>query len=208
MQPEEVLKEEYIALRAEICQSISKQHQITFAGYTLVSAVTGYMITASHWRAFLAIPPLFIAMAALWAVECNRMVRASYYIGYVLWPEICTLVSRKSVDGWETWIRLTGGNEGSFRKWQHLLQCIVIVLIPVIFSIAAVLISVLAFKKDPSFSIWPALIYGIVLIIIWYTLYRIIRKVSNLAVTIPDYGPKAKMPNGANSADAKSRAAD
>ena len=208
MQQEEVLKEEYVALRAEICQSIAKQHQITLAGYALVSAATGYMITASHLKALIAIPPLFVAMAALWAVECNRMVRASYYIGYVLWPEICVLVGRSTADGWETWIRLAEGNEGSFRKWQHLLQCIVIVLVPLIFSITAIWISVLAFKKDPSFPIWPAFLYGIVLVIIWGALYRIIWRVSDLAATIPDYDPEAKMPNQANAADAKGRAAD
>ena len=51
MKPEQVLKEEYVALRTEICQSIAKQHQITLAGYGLASAVAGYLISASQWKA-------------------------------------------------------------------------------------------------------------------------------------------------------------
>jgi hypothetical protein len=196
MKPEELLKEEYIALRSEICQSIAKQHQITLAGYALVSAATGYMISASHWRALIAIPPLFIAMAALWAVECNRMVRAGYYIGYVLWPEICVLVGRSTSDGWETWIRLSEGNEGSFRKWQHLFQSIVIILIPLILSLTAILISAKSFKENIiCFSVWPFVLYIIILFIIWGALYLVIRRISNLAGVIPDYSPKAKIPN-------------
>ena len=101
------------------------------------------------------------------------MVRASYYIGYVLWPEMCALVSRPSVDGWETWIRLSDGNEGSFRKWQHFLQSMVVVLVPMILSFSAVVISVFAFKNDPSYSIWPVVLYGIVLIFIWIALFLI-----------------------------------
>lgn len=208
MKPEEVLKEEYVALRAEICQSISKQHQITLAGYGLASAVSGYIIAASQWKAFIAIPTLFIAMTALWAVECNRMVRASYYIGYVLWPEICARVSRPSANGWETWIRLGEGNEGSFRKWQHFLQCMVIIIVPLIFSMTGILISAASFKRDPALPVWPVLLFGAVIIVIWAILFRLIRKVSDLSATIPDYGPEARMPNQANSADAISRAAD
>ncbi len=208
MKPEEVLKEEYVALRAEICQSIAKQHQITLAGYGLVSAASGYIIDASQWKAFIAIPTLFIAMAALWAVECNRMVRATYYIGYVLWPEICALISRSNADGWEIWIRLSEGNEGSFRRWQHLLQCMVIIIVPIIFSMVAIVISASDFKKDPSLSVWPVLFFGAVIIVIWGILFSLIRKVSDLAATIPDYGPETRMPNQANSADAKSRTAD
>ena len=195
MKAEEVLKEEYVALRAEICQSIAKQHQITLAGYALVSAATGYMISASHWKAFVVIPLLFVAMAALWAVECNRMVRASYYIGYVLWPELCTMVGRSNVDGWETWIRKASGNEGSFRKWQHLLQCIVLIVVPLICSVAALTVSVYDSKEDSLLQVWPILLFGIVLIVVWSVLYRAIRRVSDLAATIPDYGPTARMPN-------------
>ena len=71
MNPEELLKEEYVALRSEICQSIANEHQILLAGYALVSAATGYIIKVSIWKALIAIPPLFIAMAALcgqWSV--------------------------------------------------------------------------------------------------------------------------------------------
>lgn len=39
----ELLREEYVALRTEICQSIAKQHQITLAGYALTAAIFGYV---------------------------------------------------------------------------------------------------------------------------------------------------------------------
>ena len=32
---------------------------------------------------------IVVFLAALWAVECNRMVRASFYIAYVSWPRMC-----------------------------------------------------------------------------------------------------------------------
>jgi len=69
-------------------------------------------------------------------------------------------------------------------------------------------ISASNFKKDPSLSVWPVLLFGAAIIVIWGILFSLIRKVSDLAATIPDYGPEARMPNQANSADAKNRAAD
>lgn len=91
----DILKEEYSALRTEIVQSISKQHQITLSGYGLTAVLVGYVLQANNqpWEMFVVIPFILIAMTSLWTVECNRMVRASYYIGYILWPSLKTLAN-------------------------------------------------------------------------------------------------------------------
>lgn len=80
------LKLEYEALRSEIRQSIDKQHQILLAGYAAIAAIFGYGYARTQETPLvgLAIPAISLAMTALWAVECNRMVRASYYIGHRL----------------------------------------------------------------------------------------------------------------------------
>ena len=196
MTPDEILKEEYVALRAEICQSIAKQHQITLAGYALVSAALGYIIGSSivDWKALLVIPLLFIGMIALWAVECNRMVRASYYIAYELWPEMCATVDREKADGWETWIRLPTGNEGDFRKWQNQLQQIVIILVPFLVSLSLVVIVAICVRSDSKWF-WPVCIFGCAIIIMWILIFRIIRRISDLAGVIPSTGPHASLPN-------------
>jgi len=196
MKSGELLKEEYVALRSEICQSIAKQHHITLAGYGLVSAAIGYIIGSSavDWKALLVIPLLFVSMVSLWAVECNRMVRASYYIAYELWPELCAIVGREKADGWETWIRLPIGNEGDFRRWQNQLQQIVIILVPFLISLSSIAI-VAIFVRSDSKWFWPVCLFGCTIVILWVLIFRIIRKISDLAVVIPDTGPQACLPN-------------
>lgn len=104
----DLYKEEYIALRAEILQSIAKQHQITLAGYALTGAIVGagYTVTKEFSMvSSLAIPLVLLAMTALWVSERNRNIRASYYIGYFLWPELlATTNERGDVNGigWES----------------------------------------------------------------------------------------------------------
>ena len=116
----DILKEEYNALRTEICQSIAKQHEITLAGYGLASAAFGYVIGSNtvDWKSLAVIPLVLLAMTSLWSVECNRMVRASYYIGYILWPALCKIAQAYNNVGWETWIRIKSGQEGDFR-WRQ-----------------------------------------------------------------------------------------
>ena len=195
MKPAELLREEYVALRAEICQSIAKQHHITLAGYGITSAAFGYLISSSNvdCKVFMVIPLLLAAMISLWAVECNRMVRASYYIAYVLWPELCALAERKNIGGWETWIRLPNGNVGRFCKYQNYLQQIVIVIVPFILSITSVFIVAIDVREDPMWS-WTVKVFGITLIFLWYFFYRIIGKLSNLAALVPSHGLRPEQP--------------
>src|SRR4051794_33858364 len=74
--PFEAMKLEQTDLRAEIKQSIDKQHQILIGGYALVGSLLGYI--ATKWPnippiIFFVIPFVFLAMVSLWAVETNRM---------------------------------------------------------------------------------------------------------------------------------------
>jgi len=129
MKPEEVLKEEYVALRAEICQSIAKQHQITLAGYGLVSAASGYIIGASQWKAFIAIPTLFIAMAALcgqwnvteWFVPVTTLV-TSFGLKFAHWSVVPTLMDgRHGSDLVKAMREISGGGNICYSAWLSLL---------------------------------------------------------------------------------------
>lgn len=83
----EFVRLEYEALRKEICQSIDKQHQIVLSAYGLIAALFGYAYVRPatalstsqiQWTALAAVPFVFIAMSALWTVECNRMVKVPF----------------------------------------------------------------------------------------------------------------------------------
>ena len=136
----ETMKLEYIALRQEILQSISYQHQILLAGYGATGVFAGYVVVkpfpASYLAALIIIPFILLGMASLWIVECNRMVRASYYIGRILWPclrDECTSKPRNQhlqEVGWECWIRSKNKKDEAsrFRERQHRSQCIVVFL--------------------------------------------------------------------------------
>ena len=182
----DILKDEYVALRTEICQSIAKQHQITLAGYGLTAAIIGYILGASSidFRSLIVIPFIQIAMASLWAVECNRMVRASYYIGYQLWPSLCKIVKSDKIDGWETWIRIQDGNEGEFRKRQNYLQQIVIIFVPFLISLSATFIVFINVLKD-KFWFCSIIAFGAFLILVWIFIYRNTKKISNLGAIVP-----------------------
>ena len=192
----ELLKEEYIALRAEICQSIAKQHQILLGGYGLTSAAIGYIFgsASTDWKRLVMIPLILLAMVALWTVECNRMVRASYYIGYVLWPELCKDVDRKTNEGWETWIRIRRGNEGGFRKRQDCLQQVVVVLLPFCLSVASVVVVLVYVWNDAAWS-WVTSVFGLFLLSVWAVVYGAIRKISNLAAVVPSPKPITEVAN-------------
>ncbi len=185
----DLMREEYIALRAEICQSIAKQHQITLAGYGLTAAVFGYVVGMEHptWEALSVIPFVLLTMTSLWTVECNRMVRASYYIGYVLWPEMKNAAELADTVGWETWIRKEGGNANSFRKRQHHLQLFVAAIVPVVITVAILWLV--------SLSLWSRFSLGVVaicfvVIALWIYVIWQVRKVSDLAAVVP--GPSKK----------------
>jgi hypothetical protein len=148
----ELLKEEYVALRAEICQSINKQHQILLLGYGVVASLMGYsfkpapatlaspdghVLTAQVlWEVIAIVPVVLLAFGALWIVECNRMIRASYYIAYDLWPRMHKAVidTPAEGDGWERWIRRRSGPAAEFGRTQHFMQMFVALFLPLIVS--------------------------------------------------------------------------
>lgn len=140
----DLLKQEYNALRGEILQSISYQHQILLGGYAAAGAFFSYLVStkSDYLIALIGIPFLFIGMTALWIVECNRMVRASYYIGHVLWPAmqkcipVCNETSWLSVE-WEVWIRRKTGTEAKFRVRQDVAQLTVVLYTPALLSVIA-----------------------------------------------------------------------
>lgn len=185
MTEQDVFLEEFRTLRSEIIQSITKQHQILLSGYTITFAVVGYLLNSIEGKvfsgepessSFLIIPFVLIGMIALWSVECNRMVRASYYIGYELWPQL----SPKH-KGWELWIRKEEGVPSKFRKRQHLYQRLVVLLIPLIISSATLFIS---FYNKAYFSL-KFITSEIVLLVFWILLYSSITGISNLAAITP-----------------------
>ena len=72
------------------------------------------------------------------------MVRASYYIGYVVWEEIKKLTTIPDEVSWETWIRLdpkhsSDENAPLFEANQDHFQCVTVVWIPVFLSVIALL---------------------------------------------------------------------
>jgi hypothetical protein len=136
----DLLKEEYTALRAEICQSIGYQHRILLAGYGASGAFFGYIAakTTAMWVPLIGIPFILLAMAALWLVECNRMVRASHYIGYYLWDNLKNSCPNcESLRSWETWIRDDIGRSREFCLRQSWAQWFVVFVIPFIISVGA-----------------------------------------------------------------------
>jgi len=163
---------EYQALRTEICQSISKQHHILLSGYGLSVTLIGYAIGKSgfNMESLAVVPMILVSMVSIWLVECNRMVRASYYIAFVLWRRL----SLRS--GWEAWIREGKGGQGDFKCKQDVLQRIAVAYVPFLVSVAAMAVSASQDKK-----VW-LILYGIIIMGIWIWLYAFhIRKISDLA---------------------------
>ncbi len=181
MEPVELAKEEYIALRAEICQSITYQHQILMGGYGLAAAAVGAIVGSSAvgQRALVVVPIILLGMVCLWAVECNRMVRASYYIAYELWPRMCRLTQSDTSPAWETWIRKSNGHAGSFRKRQHTLQQVVTILVPGVFSAAATGIALSRMIGSP-FWFWTTVASSAFQWIVWVVVYSEVSSISDL----------------------------
>lgn len=186
----EILLAEYQSLRAEILQSISKQHQILLGGYGLALTTFGYSLGTRGNSVLIAIPIIFLAMSALWLVECNRVVRASYYIACILWPEI-----RKAADdyvgpaGWEDWIRLRPGDESrldrklvheheishadDFRTRQSAYQKMVVVWLPSLPSALAILGTVAT--QEPI----PAVVVSVAIGAVWFRVHRAFNAISD-----------------------------
>jgi hypothetical protein len=173
--PFEAWKQEYNTLRAEILQSIDKQHQIMLGGYVLTATIFGYIVSKGSqpvWQALAVIPFALLAMTSLWAVETNRMVRASYYIGKELIPVMMEESGIKLYSNWEAWVRSQDAVSKDFRTRQHHLQLIASCGIPIIVSICALaLVTYHTWAK----SHWVCIGLWIVVAILWEELtYQII----------------------------------
>lgn len=185
--PFDLLREEYIALRAEILQSISYQHQILLAGYAASGALFGYITGMEKplLEALLAIPYLLIAMTSLWLVECNRMVRAGYYIGAVLWPDMKAQVHYSGKAEWEAWIRQKEVEDNvawRFSRTQRKQQTLVIQIIPMLISILCIVTAVISGLKRQWF-LWLCLLAGVLAIFLWCIVLRNKCVVTDLSAT-------------------------
>lgn len=191
----DLLKLEYGALRAEILQSISYQHQILLGGYAATGVFMGFLIgkPPAYLPAFIAIPFILLGMASLWIVECNRMVRASYYIGRILWRAL-----RKSVEAsddkhwlaaeWEHWIRSQGAGAASdFRSRQHRSQSVVVLRGPVALTLlSAGFAAVCGWDMNRGFGVALAAA-GVFACWLWWRVRCDLRQISDLGASLfPD----------------------
>jgi len=176
-------KEQFIALRNEICQSIDKQHQIALGGYGLSAAIFGYMLgmKTPNFDILIIIPFIFLTMTSLWTVECNRMVRAGYFIGKFLLPTMQEEAHIVDGNNWETWIRSEDRHATIFRKIQNHLQLFVIVIVPILISIICLIIGSLSLWKRTQFIVIFIIIFNIIL---WFYVILAVLKVSNLRAVL------------------------
>jgi hypothetical protein len=211
----ETMKMEYVALRAEILQSISYQHQILLAGYGATGVFISYVAISSrpfYLPALIFVPFILLGMASLWIVECNRMVRASYYIGRILWRGL--RAESEPRDGcwrdaeWECWIRCTAPPKSrtdrnpiesrsdeirrvasEFRDRQHRSQKIVVFEGPAALSAAAALIALLdaSYRQQatPLELFMPWALCGLILLAtwLWSRIYFDLKGISDLGET-------------------------
>jgi hypothetical protein len=183
----EINKEEYIALRSEILQSIDKQHQIMIGGYLLTATIFGYIIskgTEPVWQALAIIPFASLGMTALWAVEANRMVRASYYIAHFLWPQFARQPDVQGLTSWEAWIRSRHGIAGQFGKLQDRLQMVVTSVMPMLASnFAMLVVTYHSWHKEPRslFICW--IVLWVFILSLWSLLIRWLRPISCLSMS-------------------------
>jgi hypothetical protein len=194
----DILKQEYIALRAEILQSISYQHQILLGGYGASGIYLSYILTktskeSDYFPALILIPFILYGMTSLWVVECNRMVRASYYIGRVLWRAIRKTVEDSSDEywhhaEWENWIRSKAGTASLFRERQHRAQSLVVFKGPVVLSLVAALVSIAStLRQDWILTMLP-LGCAVTAGWLWWKVRRDLDGISDLGSSpIPDF---------------------
>ena len=178
---------EYSALRDEICQSIGLQHRILLTGYAATAAIFGYVAAMKppFWPALICIPFILLAMTSLWAVECNRMVRASSYIQTVLWPalRIIALVPESSAVGWEAWIRSTEKSPGGFSRRQDHSQRFVVSFVPLAITIICVIASSYSAWGTDIRLAWVVIATGVLAFGLWIPTVIRVRGVSNLQLT-------------------------
>lgn len=71
------------------------------------------------------------------------MVRASYYLGYVLWPALAERISAlKTYNPWDVWIRDLENFPTDTRQRQRLFQVIVAAVIPILASVGSLYVAI------------------------------------------------------------------
>ena len=199
----EKMKLEYTALRTEIVQSISYQHQILLAGYGATGAFVSYVVGKSpspNLPALIIVPFILLGMTSLWIVECNRMVRASYYIGRILWrclreePMEWPRNDHWQSAEWECWIRSKTGVASRFRERQHRSQCMVVLWGPLFLTVVASAAATYgAFTSAELNTLlkgsipWVIIGLGITAIVFWLRIHMDLREISDVGeIQIPD----------------------
>jgi hypothetical protein len=139
----DIVLEEYKALRAEIAQSIVKQHWIVVGGYALAGTIAAALLKENkpNINGLLLIFLVFLSSTSLWLIEANRMVRASYFIAYAQWRRLQELADGNAIDdydGWESWIRDSTAPNKYFCWLQDVFQRLADVAIPGAISASAV----------------------------------------------------------------------
>lgn len=177
-----LLIEEYRTLRSEIQESIKHQHQILLSGYAAALATIGAKVNA-----FVIAPFVLFVMFALWSAECNRMVRAGYYIAFFLWPELSRNgYQYRGKANWELWVRCEA--ETPFGRSQHIFQQIVVFWAPILGSVLS--LAFFATRADivPQLNWWLRigfLAVFLTMLIAWVWLWRRGSRFSRLAGIIP-----------------------
>ncbi|MEQ1842814.1 MAG: hypothetical protein ABL994_20635, partial [Verrucomicrobiales bacterium] len=190
----DLLKLEYAALRAEILQSISYQHQILLGGYGATGVYCGYILgkPVEYLPALIAVPFILLGMASLWIVECNRMVRASYYIGSILWPALRATIDASddphySAAGWEGWIRTAPGAPAQFRLRQHHAQAVVVFRGPLVLSASAAAIAVyqsyFLHLHASQWEVWICYSLATLIALLWLRIGLDLRQISDLGAS-------------------------
>lgn len=198
-QRQQLMLAEYSALRAEIIQSISYQHQILLAGYGAAGGFAGYILTKpdESLPALIAVPYILLGMSLLWTVECNRMVRASYYIGEVLWRALRASVEPSTepqwlIAEWEHWIRGSRGMASTFRHRQHRSQSVVVLWAPLILTLVLAAVTITSrWTHDRTVSYY-LIAASMLAVLLWIRVGRDLPGISDLGAsptTVPPNTP-------------------
>ena len=123
-------------------------------------------------------PLVFMAMTGLWVVECNRMVRAGYYIRNILWPEMKRITGYAGTAEFQQWIRLGKGHEASvFRERQDRLQLVAVAILPCLVSVGYLGVALWFNAPDP-FWLWTTVVILAIVVIFWLWIRKYVRELS------------------------------
>lgn len=95
----------------------------------------------------MAIPFVSLSMSSLWLVEASRMVRASNFIAFFVWPELEKLTGIQNNLNWEIYCYKTNSKlQKRYSINQFIGQMMVTVLIP--FAISGFCVTQTLYQSD------------------------------------------------------------